>query len=318
MKIAIIGVGKIAQKAYFPLLKIMEDVQIDSVMGRSRQSVEKAQARWSVSKGFTNLSEVIESHPDACLVLAATSAHFQIASELLNNGLDVYLEKPATVYSADAKMLAELAKEKSRVLMVGYNRRYADFFVQAKSYFKTSEIQQISLVKSRRNEPSASLFTQYLDDTIHQIDLLRFFDPAPKPLRTDTNFEGGKLQGAISLLRLSSGGLATIHTFLDSGAWQESVLIQGAGKTVMVNAFRDLIYTDGDGIQVFGPEQAGKWKSQLVERGVYGEVQHFLDCVRTRQTPQTDGFEAYKTQLLAEQLTQLAGESLEYVDPYVR
>lgn len=318
MRLAMIGVGNIAQKAYFPLLRTMADVELESVMSRSLQSVEKAQARWSVPKGFTTLNELIDSRPDACLVLAATSAHYQIGAELLNNGLDVYLEKPATVFSTEAKLLAELAKEKNRILMVGYNRRFADFFVQAKSYYTVAEIEQITIIKSRRNEPSASLFTQYLDDTIHQIDLLRYFDPDPTPLHTHTNFEGGKLQGAISTLRLSNGGLASIHTFLNSGAWQESVLIQGSGKTVMVNAFRDLTYTDGDGIKVFGPERSGKWKSQLVERGVYGEVQHFLDCVRTRQTPQTDGFEAYKTQLLAEQLTQLAGEPLDYIDPYIR
>ena len=318
MRLAMIGVGNIAQKAYFPLLKIMEDVQLESVMSRSRQSVEKAQTRWGIPKGFTSLNEVIDSQPDACLVVAATSAHYQIASELLTNGLDVYLEKPATVNSNEALKLAELAQEKNRILMVGFNRRYADFFVQAKELIHGTEIQQISLVKSRRNEPSASLFTQYLDDTIHQIDLLRFFDPEPTPLHTITNFEGGKIQGAISLLKLSGGGLATIQTYLDSGAWQESVLLQGSGKTVMVNAFRDLTYTNGEGIKVFGPERTGKWKSQLVERGVYGEVKHFLDCVRTRENPQTDGFEAYKTQLLVEQLTQLAGEHLNYVDPYIR
>jgi len=317
MRLAMIGVGNIAQKAYFPLLATMEDVELESVMSRSRQSVEKAQRRWSIPKGFTELREVIESKPDACLVVAATSAHYQIASELLANGLDVYLEKPATVLASEAKQLAELARENNRVLMVGYNRRYADFFVQAKSFFQTSEIEQITLIKSRRNEPSASLFTQYLDDTVHQIDLLRFFDPDARALRTDTTFENGKLLGAISLLRLSSGGLATIHTYLNSGAWAESLLIQGAGKTVMVNAFRDLTYTDGDGIKVFGPERSGKWKSQLVERGVYGEVRHFLDCVQTRETPRTDGFEAYKTQLLVEDLTRLAAEPLNYVDPYI-
>jgi predicted dehydrogenase len=53
MRLAMIGVGNIAQKAYFPLLATMEDVQLESVMSHSRQSVEKAQKRWSVQKGFT-------------------------------------------------------------------------------------------------------------------------------------------------------------------------------------------------------------------------------------------------------------------------
>lgn len=316
MNLALIGVGGIAQKAYFPLLATMKDVRLETVMSRSSQSVLSAQKRWSVPNATTRLSDVIASKPDACLVVAATSAHYQLAAELLSAGMDVYLEKPATVFSAEAKKLAELAEKEKRILMVGYNRRYADFFVQAKGLIQLAEIEQITLIKSRRNEASASLFTQYLDDTIHQIDLLRFFDPDPKPESTSTNYKDGKLQSAISLLRLSNGGLATIHTCLNSGAWKESLLIQGQGKTVLVNAFHDLTYIDGDGIRVFGPERAGKWKPQLEERGVYGEVRHFLDCVQSRQTPQTNGFEAFKTQLLAEELTLLAGEPLNYVDPY--
>ncbi len=312
MKLAIIGVGEIAQKAYLPLLKTMEDVQVDSVMSRTLESVRRTQARWQIPTGFTQLKDVIDSRPDACIVLVATIAHYQVAHELLESGIDVYLEKPATVNSWEVKSLAELAAKNERVLMVGYNRRFADFYVQARSLIKTSEIQQIVLEKHRRNASHSTLFSQYLDDTIHIIDLLRSFDPNPTPLQTVTNMADGRLRSAVSLLRLSSGGIATIHTCLDSGAWQEKVSIYGSKKTVIINAFRDLTYINEEGIKVFGPERPGKWKSELTERGFETEVHHFMDCVRTRSTPITDGLEAYKTQLLTEQLTQLAGEPVEY------
>ena len=312
MDLAVIGVGEIAQKAYLPLLKTMEDVQIVSVMSRTLDSVERTKTRWQIPTGFTQLKDVIESRPDACLVLVATIAHYQVAHELLENGIDVYLEKPASVNSWEIKSLAKLAEKNGRILMVGYNRRYADFYVQARSLINTSEIQQIVLEKHRRNASHSSLFSQFLDDTIHVIDLLRSFDPNPVPLHTVINMADGRLRSAVSLLRLSSGGIATIHTCLDSGAWQEKVSIYGSKKTIIVNAFRDLTYINEEGIKVFGPERPSKWKSELAERGFDTEVRHFLDCVRTRSTPITDGFDAYKTQLLVEQMTQLAGESLEY------
>jgi virulence factor len=312
MKLAMIGIGEIAQKAYFPLLKTMEDVQITSIMSRSVESVTKAQSRWQIPSGFTRLDEVIDHRPDACLVLVATNAHFEIARKLLDNGIDVYLEKPATVRSEETKTLAELAVQKQRVLMVGFNRRYSDFYVQARELMKTSEIQQLTLEKHRRNASHTTLFSQYLDDTIHVIDLLRSFDPDPTPLQTVINMAEGRLRSAVSLLRLSSGGVASIHTCLDSGGWQEKLSIHGTKKTVIVNAFRDLTYINEEGIRVFGPERPGKWKSELTERGFEAEMRHFIECVRTRKTPITDGYEAYKTQLLTEQLTELAGEALDY------
>lgn len=312
MKLAIIGVGEIAQKAYFPLLKTMESVEITAIMSRTIESVSKARSRWEIPFCFTSLDDVIDSRPDACLVLISPVAHFLTARKLLENNIDVYLEKPATLLSGEIRALAELASEKQRVLMVGFNRRFADFYVQARSYFKTAEIQQITLQKHRRNASHTTLYSQYLDDTIHMIDLLRSFDPNPTPLQTVSNIADGRLRSAVSLLRLSSGGIATIHTCLDSGGWQEKVSIHGTKKTVIVNAFRDLTYINEEGIRIYGPERPGKWRSELAERGFQAEFQHFLDCVQTRRTPITDGFETYKTQVLVEQLTQMAGEPLEY------
>ena len=310
MNLALIGVGEIAQKAYLPLLKTMEGVQIDSVMSRSAEAVEKTQARWQIPKGFTQLKEVIASRPDACLVLTTTTAHYQVAAELLENGIDVYLEKPATITSEEIKTLADLAAKNSCILMAGYNRRFADFYVQARELIKTEEILQITLEKHRPFPSYTSLYSQYLDDSIHIIDLLRSFDPDPVPLHTAVTMRKGMAWSAVSTLRLSSGGIATIHACLGAGAWQEKISVHGARKTVIVNAFRDLTYINEEGIHVFGPERPSSWKSELAERGFDGEVRHFMDCVSTRKTPIIDGYEAYKTQLLVEQMTLLAGEPL--------
>ena len=312
MKLALIGVGEIAQKAYLPLLKTMEGVQISSVMSRSAQSVKNAQARWQIPTGFTRLKDVIDSRPDACLVLTTTTTHFEVAKELLEAGMDVFLEKPATVRSEEIKTLADLAAKNSRILMVAYNRRFADFYVQARNLFNTDEILQITLEKHRPFPSYNSLYSQYLDDTIHIIDLLRFFDSNPVPLHTVVTMRKDQPWSAVSTLRLSGGGIATIHACLGAGSWQEKVSVHGARKTVIVNAFRDLTYINEEGIHVFGPERPSSWKSELAERGFDAELRHFMDCVRNRKTPITDGYEAYKTQVLVEQLTQLAGEPLEH------
>ncbi len=97
MKLALFGIGEKAQKAYLPLLKSMEGVQIASVMSRNFHSVKTAQERWQIPIGFTRSEHLIDSRPDACLVLTTTATHFEIVQELFENGLDDLLEKPATV-----------------------------------------------------------------------------------------------------------------------------------------------------------------------------------------------------------------------------
>lgn len=312
MNIVIIGTGDIANKAYFPLLRTLEDVNIIAVMSRTAISAERAQSRWQIPLAFTRLADVKDLKPDACLVLTDTSSHYEIVQNLLKNDIDVFVEKPATTSSKETKVLADLAKQKKRILMVGFNRRFADFYVQAKSLISPDEIMQFTLEKHRRNASHISLYSQYLDDTIHIIDLLRFFDPNPTPIQTYTTMADGRLRSAVSLLRLSSGGLASIHTCLDSGGWQEKITLHGSKKSIIVNAFRDLTYIDSEGLKVFGPERPGKWKSEMTERGFTGEVLHFLDCVKTRKQPIVDGFEAYKTQLLVEELIKVGGEHMDY------
>lgn len=58
------------------------------------------------------------------------------------------------------------------------------------------------------------------------------------------------------------------------------------------------------------PTAPGKWIPELRERGFEGEVEHFLKCVQTRQTPLTNAWEAAKTQKLMEDLVEASGDPL--------
>jgi virulence factor len=64
--------------------------------------------------------------------------------------------------------------------------------------------------------------------------------------------------------------------------------------------------------EVYGTDRAGKWITSLKERGFYGEVAHFLHCVKTREKPMTDGMEAAKTQQLMEALVRVSGDELPF------
>jgi len=50
----------------------------------------------------------------------------------------------------------------------------------------------------------------------------------------------------------------------------------------------------------------------LEERGFFGEVDHFLGCIRTRQKPMTSAEEAAKTQELVESLVLASGDKLPF------
>jgi virulence factor len=306
LPIAILGAGGIAQKAYLPLLATWPDAHILGIYSRTQSRLDQTLADWPIEYGTTDLDALLDLHPTAAFVLTATPSHFELSKLLLEAGIDVYLEKPATTSADLTHRLADLAKEKGRILMVGFNRRYALLYKQAKELFGLRHIQTCLIEKHRPETPHPTLAAQYLDDIIHQIDLMRFFCGDVTAVHTSYELKHDRLAGAVSIVALPGGGLGTILTSQQAGGWQEKVTLHGDGLTVEVSAFRELRVRYRDHEEVYGTDRPGRWVPELTERGFSGEILHFFECLRTRQQPQTNGYEATRTQELEEALLALA------------
>jgi predicted dehydrogenase len=60
-----------------------------------------------------------------CAVVATpTTSHFEVASQLLDAGCDVMIEKPITTTTEEARKLIELAAAHERIIQVGHVERY--------------------------------------------------------------------------------------------------------------------------------------------------------------------------------------------------
>lgn len=310
MKIAIIGAGGIAEKAYFPLLVKWPGLEIVSLFSRTQATLKKAGSKWGIQAGTTDLKTVLTSKPQAAFVITSNDSHYDICKLLLENGIDVYVEKPLASSSAQAYDLARIAAEHKRIMAVAFNRRYALLYKQAKEIFSGRSIQTAIFQKHRPQASNTSLYDQYLDDTIHQIDLMRYYCSDLEALSTNYEKKDGKIISTTSTARMQTGGLAILINNLHAGGWQESVTLHGEGLTVHVDAFRELRVRLGDHEEIYGTDRAGKWIPDLRERGFEGEIEHFLQCVENRQLPMTSALEAAKTQEFMENLVEASGDEL--------
>ena len=310
MKIAVIGAGGIAQKAYLPLLAVMPEVEITGLFSRTQVRVDETCKRWRIPQGTTDLSDILALKPQAALVITSTDSHYVVCRELLENGIDVYTEKSLTSTSEQSFDLARIAQENKRVLAVGYNRRYALLYKQAKEVLGSREVELAIIQKHRTKASNPTLFEQYLDDTIHQIDLMRFYCGDVEPSTTAYEKKNGMITSAVSTMRLPDGGQGVVMICNDAGAWQESVTVHADGLSIHVDAFRQLRVLYEDHEEVFGTDRAGKWITGMKERGFYGELAHFFECVQTRREPLTSAVEAAKTQALLEELVRVSGDAI--------
>lgn len=299
MLAAVIGLGGIAKKGYLPVLAGREGLDL-ILMSRTPETVRALQDQYRVARGASTLDEVLRARPQAAFVLTPADTHFEIARALLEGGIDVFLEKPATLHFEETRQLAELADQQGRVLMVGFNRRYAPLHQQARELWgkHTPSIAQFQKVRSSAS--SLSLRHQFTEDTIHQIDLLRYFCGEAEVISTQYQLRDGRVQGAISTAALEGGGLAQVVTSLRAGQWQESYAIHGDQISMHIEAFSELRVREDGSDRVWRETYASSWKTTLEGRGFAGQIQHFFDCVSERKQPMTDGWDSVKTQRLME------------------
>src|SRR5258708_35396374 len=124
MRVAVVGLGDIASKAYLPLLARWPGLEL-MLVSRRAETVARLCAEYRLQHGAADWSQLVAFRPDVAFVLSPSETHYEISRRLLEAGVDVFIEKPPTMHSEETLRLGEQADSAGRVLMVSFNRRYA-------------------------------------------------------------------------------------------------------------------------------------------------------------------------------------------------
>jgi virulence factor len=305
LRIVIIGLGGIARKAYLPILTSRSDIEL-VVHSRSLDAVREIQAQYRIPHGANHLHEVLELEPAAAFVLSPAPTHSAIISPLLESGIDVFVEKPATQSARETQQLAELADTCKRVLMVGFNRRYAPLHQKARELWGDHTPSIVLVQKHRPDAWHPDLLEHFTEDMIHQIDLLRYFCGEARALFTVRQIEAGRLTGAISTVAFERGGFGQVVTSLKAGRWGENYAIHGDNISLYIDAFERVQYVTRETHETREETYASTWRTTLEGRGFVGQIEHFLDCCISREQPFTSAWESVKTQRLLESMVNAA------------
>ncbi|PWT91635.1 MAG: hypothetical protein C5B54_04920, partial [Acidobacteria bacterium] len=130
LRICVIGVGH-QGKHHVRFLKSLSGVQLSLIVDRdtdrARQVGEESQIPYAAHYR-DHLSEF-----DAAVIAVPTIDHFTIASELMNAGKHLLIEKPVTATIEEAQQLVDLASQKGIVAHVGFPERFNPAVVKAQS-----------------------------------------------------------------------------------------------------------------------------------------------------------------------------------------
>ncbi len=173
---AVIGAGAMGRN-HARVLQSMPGVQLTALVEPSLSTGSDV-ARLHGGRVHASLEAMLASGvPDAAIVAVPTSAHFEAARVLLENGVHVLVEKPIAATAAEGNELASLAERKDLVLAVGHVERFNPAVVALKGHLARGALGKVFQVRAQRIGPFPARIRDVgvaLDLATHDIDVMRY------------------------------------------------------------------------------------------------------------------------------------------------
>lgn len=277
LRVGVVGLGDIAQKAYLPVLTPRDDLEL-RLMTRDVERLARVSHRYGVPAATTRLDDLIADGIDAAFVHASTSAHMEIVERLLTAGVPVLVDKPLAPTLAEAARLVELAERSGVSLAVGFNRRFAPAYASLAGL-------DPAVVLMEKNRPALPGEPRRLvfDDFIHVVDTVRFLMPQalgiPVQVSVWCSVAGGLLTTVTLALRVGGAtGIGVMHRV--SGAEEETVEVLGDGFKHRVVDVAETWHAEDGSVRLTGRDS---WTTVPTVRGFAAMCEAFLAAVRSGQ-----------------------------------
>jgi predicted dehydrogenase len=253
--------------------------------------------------------DVLLRDPDLEAIIVATPAplHYQHCKVILEAGKDVFVEKPFVLEIAHAEELIRIAAARQRILMVGHLLEYHPVVTRLKQLIESGELGTLLYVYSQR----VNLGTVRKDENAlwnfapHDISVIMFLlGMAP----TDVSARGQCcLQPGVEdvvFMNMNFGGRSMAHVHV---SWLDPHKIR---KLTLVGSRKMAIFDDieaNEKLRIYdkGAQINTEYTSFAEYIGLrFGDIttpyikvseplqiecRHFLECVRSRKQPLSDG-----------------------------
>ena len=124
VRVAMIGAGSMANRVHYPSLASFDDVEIAAICDIDTHRLKATADKYGVEKRYTDYRKMVEQvAPDGVYVIGQPHIMYDIWIWCLQQGLNLYIEKPMGLTWHQAQMLAELAEAMGVITQVSHQRR---------------------------------------------------------------------------------------------------------------------------------------------------------------------------------------------------
>lgn len=240
-------------------------------------------------------------------VAVATPAvtHFELAKKVLLGGKDVFVEKPLALKVGEGEELVKLSEEKERILMVDHILQYHPAVVKLKQMIKDNELGKLNYIYSNRLNIGKVRREENILWSFAPHDISLIISIVGELPETVLSHGAVYLQHdvedvTLTFMRFRNG--VNAHMFV---SWlnpfkEQKFVVVGNRKMAVFDDVADnkLVVFPHEIQWANGVPVASKAEQEIInvemKEPLKESCKHFIDCVKERKSPLTDGMEGLR------------------------
>ena len=303
LKIAFLGTGGIAAK-HSRYMRDCPDTQIVAGCDVNEQIVDGLWER-TFDEGddhprppaYTDAIQMYRDHsPDAVVICSPHTLHFEHASQALDNGCHILLEKPMVTDADDAYRLKDKVKKAGKLLIIGYNTPCMPEFFYLRQCIREGTFGKLELISgflsqswreptsgSWRQDPKLSGGGQAYDSGAHILNSLTWSveSPVAEVQAFIDNIDTPVDINSAMIIRFQNGALASLSI---GGNCPPN----GSDLHYLFDNGRvDVDGWNGEWINVYQSNELLKYPPITAEMSAGSPSQNFIDAIQGRAEPRT-------------------------------
>lgn len=302
MKHAVIGTGYWGSNHARVSAELVDEGELDSVILCDIDESRVAELAESYDVEYTTeYRDLSECGVDSATIATPSPTHHEIATTLLEDGIDCLVEKPLALTSDDAWDIVDVADREGRTLGVGHIFRYHPALTALKQRIDRGELGRIKYMNTNRfsfRVPRDTVGVLY-SLAVHDIDISNYLlddEPASIYCNLDCHVREDIDETATIVMEYGDA-TSTINE-----SWQVPVFGKRRDLTVVgTEKVAYIDYLEDNVVEIYDARIAGQDDTLRVQeegKQVYEverreplrvEVQSFLEACRSNQDPAASG-----------------------------
>lgn len=138
IRVAICSYGMSGLVFHGPLIEAHPGFRISKILERNRHDSAGKHPHATLVRNYEAILE--DREIELVVVNTPDHLHYEMASQALESGKHVVLEKPVTLHSGQAASLAALAESRQRIMSVFHNRRWDGDFLTVREVIRSGRL----------------------------------------------------------------------------------------------------------------------------------------------------------------------------------